>query len=818
MGENREVPCEGTQDREDDATGEEAQAVKEETERGQKRDEALFVLFKRSGLCAHTLSELAKEKDSFGSAWLFLRLFSKVKAHGRLSIEAPGAIDLSGFCGLTAKKIFLFLDFLPSSVEEIKLDGAAMKGPALPLFIRFFQRLKAVREKLREDRGPLLKRFHFADNSIGPKESPKIFPLLVPLLEGVSLKGNSLGVDGFRALAGAVREGMCSSLRCLDLQKTGLQREGLEILCACIKEKGLGLETLNLSQNRLGDEEMQILCPFLSAASLPLLKVLLLRECELGMKYEIEQLAEALQKGGHSQLESLDLEGNFMWSLEPVTKILQSLPSLKNLNLMVKPPRGRMRGVGGVWGFLNTLGSQECFSLENVAMRVDAVSNSESTDDETVRTLAAGVYPSVRTLSLTVPPYQFTLFFRELAALVAAPFETIDLFVVSVGGEKDEEVLTVGLLSLREGILKGRLGFLRKFQFGVESMGKEEVDILMDAVVKSDWGLPNLESLDFCWTAAGEGAESLGRALASGKLGGLGQINLFGSGVTDEGVRGIAEAVMAGAMVGMSSLELGNNPDVSGEVWEEFMVAIAESDKGMPKLSNLGLSVTNAKRVGGSLLFALGSGKLPSLERLFAEDELILLDEKGVETLGDVVKRGTLPPRLGAMGFSLKAPNVNCDALIRSIALSEKGLPFCVKTLNVKWGRVGEDALAFLAASGKGSLGGKLPGLERLDLFNWGIDDGKVKRLGEVFAAHGCPRLNILELSKNRITIAGFSAFVDTLCTDSLPNVRHIFLNSQEEAEAEEEPWPGSFAIAIQNVKKRAQDEGKLPGLINTQL
>uniref|UniRef100_A0A0G4I0R1 Uncharacterized protein n=1 Tax=Chromera velia CCMP2878 TaxID=1169474 RepID=A0A0G4I0R1_9ALVE len=143
---------------------------------------------------------------------------------------------------LSPEEIYVLLNALASSVEEIKLDARAVRGRALALLLNFLKRVASGREGKTE--APRLKSFTFA--------------------------GNPLGSEGIRAVAQGVKEGNAASLRVLDLEVTGLEKEGLETLCEAMREKSMKVETLNLCGNKIGGvEEMQGLCSVLCVNSLP---------------------------------------------------------------------------------------------------------------------------------------------------------------------------------------------------------------------------------------------------------------------------------------------------------------------------------------------------------------------------------------------------------------------------------------------------------------------------------------------------------------------------------------------------------------------
>uniref|UniRef100_A0A0G4FAD9 Uncharacterized protein n=1 Tax=Chromera velia CCMP2878 TaxID=1169474 RepID=A0A0G4FAD9_9ALVE len=867
-----------------DAPYSEQTAGKEINDKSEQiRDDALFVLLKRMGVESQALSDLAKDRDSFGLAWLSLVLFQRSKQVGKLSVDPPsGCVDFSDTHGLSARKISLVLNLLPSSIEGLKLDGVIVKGGALPLFVRFLERVTAAREGRGE--APRLKTCTFSDtHGLSARKISLVLNLLPSSIEGLKLdgvivkggalplfvrflervtaaregrgeaprlktctfSGNPLGTDGFRALAEGIRGGKTSFLRVLDLQGTGLEKESLEILCEAIKEKGLGVETLNLSENSLKDSlgDVQILCQVLCIASLPRLRELLLRNCELGPG-PIMQLASVLEKGELPKLETLDLEGNpiekLCWGaprvvsgLEFLGKALrkESLPSLKNLNLM-----SDLQNREEVEAFLAVLNSPEIPPLENVQLQLSVLS------DEVLGALGRGEFPSVQTLGLAVEPEQMNMFLTVLleeGGERRGKLKALDLGMEA--GHEDDGPELEGLRLLGEGIERGCLGFLRKLRFqgrdlvdvptegkdvflaalshvpvpGLSELslieislddadiaviaeavkrghlsglrvldftwgcgiGREGMEALMGSVVGREEGLPFLERLDLSLTSAGEGAEPLWSALLAGKLSRLSDIDLSESGLTDQGVRGLAEAVRGGGLVGIGHLCLHSNSEAGGEAWRVLMDAIIQSQRGLPKLKDLNLSQTTAEQEGRFVVLALTSGKLPSLEKLKSD---FYVDEEGVRALADGVRKTKFPPRLQKLSFLLSSfpslpsnscsPPVSVDPLLRALAESG-GLPLSLNTLNFSGGRLGKEALASLAASRECGGKSKLSNLKVLKLDACDFDDEKLMQLWEVFRIHACPQLERLDLERNAISPEGFSAFFDLLEPDSLPKI-----------------------------------------------
>uniref|UniRef100_A0A0G4F1V7 Uncharacterized protein n=1 Tax=Chromera velia CCMP2878 TaxID=1169474 RepID=A0A0G4F1V7_9ALVE len=870
-------------------------AQEKETERKQTAEESsLFVILKRSGLSAETLSALARHRDSFGLAWLCCRLYMENKASWKTSVDPPQAIDLSETIGLSAKKVIFFLDWLPDSVEEVKLGPRA----AIPLFVRFLEKEEAARESGRRKRLNLsLQVKSWRQNSIGPEEAPILLPVLLPSLEKLSLKGNILGIEGFRALAEGMREGKAGSLKVLDLEETGFEKEGLMVLCQAIKETGLKVEELNLSGNPVRpldirsdgsweEGEIEAVCSVLSVSSLPCLRVLFLRGCRLGDSH-VQQLCAVLGRGDVPNLESLNLEGNLKFpestGLDCLVRALRvdSLPHLKNLNVITE---GGFCGTNMASFFLSSLKSEQCPPLENVS-----ISLNHDAREDVLCALGGGQSPFVRTLSLGLPPSLLVTFLKAVLdsqakneGVEGGPFEDVDIRMTAevwVGDETQIQALCECLRLLGEGIRRGWLGFLKKVQaslwcvggwnfeiqlggsseqwvfieeakhaffsslsavqvcglselsiqdlqlsdadmiLGAEGVrvgslcglrvldlscessdasgcfGREGMEALVRAILENERGLPSLETLNFRNTRAGCGVGSLGSAFLAGKFPKLCDLDLRKSSLTDEGVSGLADVVRGGGLMGVRVLDLGSHELVRESAWREFFQAIRDNRWGLPQLKSLILKETRATHVGGPLAAAVGRGRLPSLQTIWLS--VFCLDEEGVGDFADAVRVGKFPPHLQKVGFCLSegGPAISVDTLIRAIGESEKGLPSSVSVLNLRGGRLEEEALAFLANSGEGSgvWGGRLAALGRLDLSGCAIDDGKLKRLGEVFTAHGAPKLTCLKVKGNTISIKGLTAFIDVLRPGCLPQLKQFLVEDPDEVVGDEE----KFALAI---------------------
>uniref|UniRef100_A0A0K6S6E4 Uncharacterized protein n=1 Tax=Chromera velia CCMP2878 TaxID=1169474 RepID=A0A0K6S6E4_9ALVE len=810
------------------------------------------------------VSEMASCPDGYGMAWFCLCVLKKGKVQG----VPLKFLDLSDCIDLSPRKIFFLLDQLPKSVEGLTLGTSAV-GPALSLLRRFLEGVGSSGEQGND--GPSLQSFSLANCLVGPLEACVIFSALPASIAHLKLTGNPLGTEGFRALARWISDGKAASLVHLDLEETGLNDEYLGILCGAVEGKSLKLETLNLARNRLQVGGMERLCSVLCAASLPEIHVLLLKRCDL-RDDAIERLADCLGRGGVRNLETLELGGNDQClghCLGGLGRCLRAdaVPHLRKLGLEGIKQRGRIDIGQAVRDFLDALSASECpphlrVELPHLVLDSDLLSEKEA------RALGAGKHPSLDTLRLEVEGEKLQMFFEEM---VAAPgplhYKEMYLFLYSYSEEEDENAKG-GLKLMGEAIQMGRLSVVR--QLHVDVMGESDgeaktafctalgvvklphlsklllsgmltdaavtpfaqairggnlsglrvlrlrgnevtggkVETVMRAVVESEEGMP-FSVLDLSDTRAGEGGGSLGPFLMSEKLGGLSAINLSNSHLTDEALRGLTDAVRAGSLVNFCLLNFCSNWDVSKEAWGELVQAIVGREEGLPELVSLDLSDTTAISAGGVIAAALGSGKLPSLTDLYPR--LFCIDAEGVEGLGGAIRAARFSPLVGNIHFCLdviEEANSNVDGLITAIAESEKGLPACMRSFDLSGGRMGEDALALLAASGGEGAGGKLSNLGSLDLSSCQIDDGMLRQWGEVFSAHRCPKLKTIKLEGNRISVDGVSAFFDVLTPQSLPQLELLDLHGQEGMEGVEQQR--NFDSAVEALRHAAHREGKL--------
>uniref|UniRef100_A0A0G4GSK7 Uncharacterized protein n=1 Tax=Chromera velia CCMP2878 TaxID=1169474 RepID=A0A0G4GSK7_9ALVE len=276
------------------------------------------------------------------------------------------------------------------------MDSVLVKGPGLPLFLRSLDRLNSQHDRGEGDGGGQrwdgrLRKFIFAEGSLGPDEAPIIFPLLLRGLESLSLKGNAIGIEGMKALAEEIRSGRASSLRILDLQDVGLSEEFMRAFCEAIKERPFRVKTLKMSGKSLDDEALKVFISALSVDSLPYVRHLVMAACGVSPEGWAEFFTKVVGEGHLRTLESICLERNagLCSCLGAVGGFLRSdvVPCLKNLNLMTE------EGIGdgvGTEKFLSALSAPTGGPpLEDVQVHL------RNLNEKSVRALGAGQHSTL---------------------------------------------------------------------------------------------------------------------------------------------------------------------------------------------------------------------------------------------------------------------------------------------------------------------------------------------------------------------------------------------------------------------------------------
>uniref|UniRef100_A0A0G4FWP9 Uncharacterized protein n=1 Tax=Chromera velia CCMP2878 TaxID=1169474 RepID=A0A0G4FWP9_9ALVE len=608
----------------------EIQDAAAEKEFDQKREDGLCLFLQHWGLTSQSLSELGQQKDSFGMAWMSMCM---MESYGNL-VAPPRAVELSGSSGLSAQKISLLLSRLPPSVVEMTIDSAVVRGPGLPLFLRFLQRLRVAREEGKE--APRLTSFTFKSNSLGHMGPPWIFPLLLPSLEILCLKGNPLGFEGLKALAECIKKGSASSLLYLDLEGCGLSRRHVVALSQAIEACPLlSLETLILSKNEFADSGLRVLCQTaLSVEALPRLRVLLLKQCDVE-RWGFKRLCEdVLAKGCLPSLEILDLEGNVIESKFLLRTLSPSLradavPSLKKLYLNQDKPKQRLiiptaHLPDAVEVFLNALSADERPpQLHHVSLRLDAVSA------EQARSLGtAGKYPSIKTLSLSLGQGGSLPFLRgivdspPLVSVSAPPSFSVSVSSASSvsvseppAGNPSFEVLDLdldlgntlneGLALVGRGIRMGRFTSLRRLNFEGGLEQEESWDegkrAFFSALQIENLCLPLLTHLAMPWLSLSDDEVGiLSKAAQSGQLPALQSLNLECNFSLTSGTcmhlidlvkktdRGLEELKLEGSSAGQGFVVFLYEHDVDS--WASDIVPFRTRMKNFQNLSTLNLS------------------------------------------------------------------------------------------------------------------------------------------------------------------------------------------------------------------------------------
>uniref|UniRef100_A0A0G4I8U5 Uncharacterized protein n=1 Tax=Chromera velia CCMP2878 TaxID=1169474 RepID=A0A0G4I8U5_9ALVE len=750
--------------REDEEFSEQLQGredPEEEAERQQNREDGLCLFIQRLGFT------------------------SENRGLWNVTLDPPRGICLSEISGVSSEKVFLVLDLIPSTVEEMAIK-----------------------------------------KSIGTEEAKRVFPLLSPYLEFLCLKGCRLGMGGFEALAGLIAEGRIDGVKTLDLQKTGLNKHALKALHEAIKQRSLKVETLDLSGNKYlcrvegdgsdesddeeeeeeeNEDEEKV---FNISRMFRHTSLQCMREAGVG-DLSVQRLALALQSGSLLNLEKLDLERHRARDVHgPLGPALDKkyVPCLKSLNLM-----SEMTGTSdGLDAFLHALSAPGCPPLENVEMCASTGSLAH------LRSLGDGRYKCIRKLHVDIYVDELPFFLQGINGAAESPYIqalSLDLMVDSMIMMEPQESIDA-MRGIGEAVRRGRFGCLQRVQLyrheedEGEAWGEGEVVSAFFEVL-SQSTFPFFRGLCVRHMAVSDTQMMLlAQAVRAGHLSGLQDLELSEGGqrsvVEDDddeeeslqgfggdGMLALMEAVMerpeglpcleslnlsstrageggraGGFLARTTLLYLKGNDEVLGGTWEEFMQVIAESQGCLRKLETLDLSWTRVEEAGGGVVLALGSGELASLQRLCCR--LFFLDARGVRRLADAVRGEKFPPGLDKIDLKLDnhdAPvRFGCarsrlDPLFVAIAEGRRGLPQSVLGLDLRGGRIGEGALALLAESRSGGVN-KLSGLNSLDLSDCSIDDGALRRLGEVFSAHTCPNLETLALRNNPVSLEAVSDFL----------------------------------------------------------
>uniref|UniRef100_A0A0G4GKE5 Uncharacterized protein n=1 Tax=Chromera velia CCMP2878 TaxID=1169474 RepID=A0A0G4GKE5_9ALVE len=647
-----------------------------------------------------------KEKNCHDGLCRFLlqlRPTSQLGALGKVTLELPRSTDLRGTFGIAPGKLHLLLNSLPVSVEELELDAVAVKGSGLPLFLQFLRRLGAAREK--GGSMPRLKRITFASNL--------------------------LGLEGIGALSEEIRTGRASSLLALNLEETGIEREELEVLCKALEETRLSsVRAVNLSGNQLG--HFGPLVSALSVSCLPCLQALILRDCGL-TDASLKHLADLSSKGIFSNLRTLDLGGRLKTVgeecfLDLLTSALNldNIPQLRHLRVCLPSPRC-------VSFLLNALRENpSSSSLEDVQLQL------YKAYDEDLRALAAGDFPSVRTLSLqgatTVVSFLRGLLDRQRASEEegsesgGCQLEALDVNLGEFVGHAALVNEALGLLGA--GIEAGLLSFLRTVKVEVQEREDEEED-------EDDEGGGGNPEANF-FLEIDETGGAFFRSLSTATLPVFSELIMPNLMFLDEELLWLAAGIKAGNLPALRVLDFKGGVAVVEGLWLDALVAaVVESREGLRYFEKF---LMNVSMEGGELASSLQIfqphgklerlfGLLPSVRHLFGQasglgstliaGKLRNLTEVRLSGHTDVFVGGlTEGIRAGAFFrasvLDLGSPGEESwRDLLRAVVESERGLPF-LKRLETP----GRSVHKLLAVGS-----GKLPALEYMRDSEFDLDE-----------------------------------------------------------------------------------------------
>uniref|UniRef100_A0A0G4G141 ISXO2-like transposase domain-containing protein n=1 Tax=Chromera velia CCMP2878 TaxID=1169474 RepID=A0A0G4G141_9ALVE len=639
------------------ALGEEGREdLVEETETGEEGEAVqLRAVFLHAGPSAQEVSALVSCRDSFGLAF-FIVLFIK-KQTLQLHLDS---LDLSGVSQIPPRKVFLLLRSLPSPTHDLTIGPSCVRGAALSFFCRF---LEIVRESGGRREGGGLSRLTFAPGTVGPVEALRIFPLLPPFLEHLSLEGNPVGKEGMLALmktlegpqpflyrltkwlwhlvptVGSARNETPNSPRLiLSLRSLILDNcEGMHVIVPWLSSHTevtwpgcVRIDTLSLG-GQLPPKPLRLkLSALLSRGSLPYLRDLRF-PWGLAHKATRKELFACLRAGACRLLVALDLQGAWLGEDEQIEFVelltASSLPFLKLLNLM-----GVSFTSQGHDALLRSLTSPDRPPLE----AVDVTANNPSPSH--VSLLLSGALPFIRTLSLrnTILPVtlQYLTALRDADQPPLFKFLDIDFFSSPPLPAPDPNVIRLAVESaLVDAIRKERMGVLREVGLshitpsGCSSLMLSFREVgggaLLGGLAETD--LPLLELLSLEETKVGSAVSMIWTARRSGRLPSIRELFLSATGAGDAVLEALAETLQEEDFETLRCLHLAQN-EFSFRALVSFLDAL--SPTSFPNLHTLRMQPEGPrgrfgeegsgellKRIGTVSPEALGAGKLFPRER-----------------------------------------------------------------------------------------------------------------------------------------------------------------------------------------------------------
>uniref|UniRef100_A0A0G4HN59 Uncharacterized protein n=1 Tax=Chromera velia CCMP2878 TaxID=1169474 RepID=A0A0G4HN59_9ALVE len=523
-------------------------------ETAERKDNELCILFDHACPSAEAISELASDKDGFGSAWLLLEFIKK----GRSKLPL-GSLDLSGF-SLGAGKLKLLLASIPPGpgiLETLTCGSHVCKDACLPVLLDFLRGLKAGGTGGRE---PLicLKTLNLAKCDLN-QSTRGVFDLLPSSLEHLDLSGNRLRCSSMEALGSVLSSAGLPHLLSLDLSdnplgpsglkafakclsspaqllplqslrvaRTKAKAEGIEALAEALKaKKTTSLQTLDLEGNEMRPAGVKHLASAVNAEAVPHLRVLVLKRNELANVTHHEKdyapISELLTTNGLKELEELDLSQNRLFEFEAGVHLAVPgrSPKLRKLIMKMSSEQLARFATGLAVGGLPSL--QELVipygrSTENLnAGGVVALANA----------LSSGHLAELRGLEIAARPDMtkeaFEGFSRSLAAGKTSLLQTLDL---SLNADNSGD----GVGNLADGIRGGRLRSLVSIRLAASCITPplwRGNSVRALGLALGGGGCPGLQKLDLAWREEGdEGVGGMAEGLGGGRLSSLRDLSL----------------------------------------------------------------------------------------------------------------------------------------------------------------------------------------------------------------------------------------------------------------------------------------------------
>uniref|UniRef100_A0A0G4HDX1 Uncharacterized protein n=1 Tax=Chromera velia CCMP2878 TaxID=1169474 RepID=A0A0G4HDX1_9ALVE len=532
-------------------------------ETAERKDNELCILFDHACPSAEAISELASDKDGFGSAWLLLEFIKK----GRSKLPI-GSLDLSDF-SLSASKLRLLLTSIPSGpsiLETLKCGPHVCKDACLPVLLDFLRGLQAGGTGGREP-SVCLKTLNLAKCDLN-QATRGIFDLLPSSLEHMDLSGNRLRCSSMEVLGAvlssgglprllsldlsdnplspsglkAFARGLSSSPQSLPLQSlklvcTKAKAEGVEAFAEALKEKKTAsLQILDLEGNCMRPAGVKHLASAVNAEAVPHLRVLVLKKNELvnvtHQQKDYAPTSELLTTNVLKELEELDLSQNRLSEFQGFFHLTVPgrFPKLRKLNLW-----------GGKGGCLSRMSSEQLTrfatglevgglpSLQELVIPYGGLTDIPNAGGVVAlaNALSTGHLADLRGLEIPVrrdmTSGAFAGLCRSLAAGKTSLLQTLDL---SVYARNTRE----GVGNLAEGIRGGKLRSLVSLRLAASRITPSLLSgnsVCALGLALGGGGCPGLQTLRLAWKEEGdEGVGGLAEGLGGGRLSSLRDLSL----------------------------------------------------------------------------------------------------------------------------------------------------------------------------------------------------------------------------------------------------------------------------------------------------